>query len=455
MSKYVIGIYDDRDTIRNKDLGNRYKELTEFFIRHIKVISNDYIVDKTINQVLNKALASGADYCIIMCIGHFVSDPKFFTYIDSWIDKIDFFVTGHIIDKDSNNSQADSNNHYWGLHKQCMVVNLKYYEEFGKPDWGDKFISEDKIELAKAKRSTTDIHDDYTPIFLEPTRETQICTPYVDGWNFINKSLENGLKVYNFHPKIRDTKKYTYPSKDIKTLKEQLTWVNNIITGAPNCVFFWNTEPYIDVVKASTKNIPKIKKLYAVAAAFKPIFMLHKIGFYDDTEVTYYDYSKQALAFKKILLEEWDGRDYPKFLRYAKSKYQINETHGASTEGKTYEDLWKRELINWGSEDILYEHWQRYKKLKHKFIYCNLLENPEKVTNSIDNTEYSYIWWSNAFHTVTSHYTMSLEELKNHYNDKWVKEIENNNPNIRCFGTDILNNKLKNVNISSCYFEGN
>ena len=32
--------------------------------------------------------------------------------------------------------------------------------------------------------------------------------------------------------------------------------------------------------------------------------MLHKFNFYEDTEVIYYDYSKQALAIKKILLEE-------------------------------------------------------------------------------------------------------------------------------------------------------
>ena len=254
------------------------------------------------------------------------------------------------------------------------------------------------------------------------------------------------------HPKIRDTKKYTYPSKDIETLKKQLDWVNNILTGAPNCVFFWNTEPYADIIKAEG---PKIKKLYAVAAAFKPNFILNKFDFYDDTEVIYFDYSKQALAFKKLLLDEWDGRDYPKFLKYAKSKYQLNETYGASTEGKTPQDLWKRELFEWGSEDVLYKHWQRYKKLKHTFIYCDLLENPEKLTNQVDNTEDSYIWWSNAFHTVTAHYTMSLEDLKKHYNDRWITALKNKNSNLICFGTDVINNKLRNIKISSCYFEGN
>ena len=64
-------------------------------------------------------------------------------------------------------------------------------------------------------------------------------------------------------------------------------------------------------------EIKPIKKLYSVAASFKPNMILHKFGFYDDTEVVFYDYSKQALAFKKLLIKEWDGEDYPSFLDYA------------------------------------------------------------------------------------------------------------------------------------------
>jgi len=452
MKKYIIGIYDDRVSIKNKKLANRYKELTEFFIQHLKPKSIEYIIDTSINNVLNKALEKNVNFCIVMSIGHFINSPKFFKYIDSWLDNVDFFVTGHIIDKNSNNSQINSDNHYWGLHKQCIIVNLKYYEEFGKPEWGDRFIEENELELIKASRSNIDIHDDYTPLFLKPTKETQVCTPYVDGWNFINKSLENGLTVYNFHPKIRVTKKYTYPSKDINELKNQLDWINNILTNATNCVFLWNTETYKDVLLS---NGPKVKKLYSVAAAFKPNFILNHFDFYDDTEVFYFDYSKQSLAFKKLLITNWDGRDYPAFLRKAKKEWNINETVGATTENKTYEELWKKELMWWGGEEKLYKHWQRYKKLKHTFVYCDLLKNPEKLIDVVSNTEDSYIWWSNCFHTVTAHYTKSLEELKNHYNENWIKALENKNSNLICFGADIIDKKIRNKNIKSCYLEGN
>ena len=80
--------------------------------------------------------------------------------------------------------------------------------------------------------------------------------------------------------------------------------------------------------------------------------ILHKFGFYDDTEIVFYDYSKQALAFKK-LLKEWDGEDYPKFLDYAVAKYQINETEEMKTQTMSRKELWDREIEWWGSEKLL------------------------------------------------------------------------------------------------------
>ena len=46
------------------------------------------------------------------------------------MDKKNFFVTGHIMDKETPNSNWAEGNGYYGLHKQCILVNLKYYEKF-------------------------------------------------------------------------------------------------------------------------------------------------------------------------------------------------------------------------------------------------------------------------------------------------------------------------------------
>ena len=114
-----------------------------------------------------------------------------------------------------------------------------------------------------------------------------------------------------------------------------------------------------------------------------------------------------------MLLANWDGEDYPSFLKWAKSKYQINETAGIQTENETYESLWQKELESWGSAKELKNHWDSYKKLKHTYIHCDICVNPEKLTSKISNEETQIIWWSNAFHTVNAHYLRGLQGVEN------------------------------------------
>ena len=59
--------------------------------------------------------------------------------------------------------------------------------------------------------------------------------------------MENDLTVYNFHPKIRESKQYIYPSQSAEELATQLNWIQNIVEYAPTCVFLWNTENYLDL----------------------------------------------------------------------------------------------------------------------------------------------------------------------------------------------------------------
>jgi len=248
------------------------------------------------------------------------------------------------------------------------------------------------------------------------------------------------LIVYNFHPKIRDHKQYLYPTSSAEELSQQLSWIINIVEYAPTCVFFWNTENYKDLKYVSMER--PIKKLYSVAASFKPNMILNTYGFEDDSEVVFFDYSKQALAFKKLLLTHWDGEDYPGFLSWAEQKYSINETKGAETETNTRQGLWEREISWWGNEKAIKEHWDRYKKLKHDFIHVDICENPEYVTSQITPDDNSVIWWSNAFHTVNAQYLRGLQGVTDCYN-KWLEQIANKNDSLYIFGKDYLDKPVE------------
>ena len=434
---YIVAILDDSRVIPNITAAQKSKELTEFFTRFKyfgKILSGT-----SVNEILDKALEENVKYCIIQCIGHLIKEAHFFNLLEKWMETHNFFITGHIMDKHNPNSAYLKGDGYYGLHKQCLLVNLDYYKKFDKPVYGDK-KSMNKELLAKAQRHVLDIHDDYTPLSLKPTEETVSCTPLVDGWNFINTSLENGLTVYNFHPKIREQKQYVYPNKSAAELNYQLSWINDIISFAPTCVFFWNTELYTEL--KYMKIDKPIDKIYSVAAAFKPNFILNKFGFKDTTEVVFYDYSKQALAFKKMLLESWNGEDYPDFLMWAKAKYAINETVGTTSGSMTYNELWEREIKAWGSEKIIKNHWNKYKTLKHSYIHCDICVNPEKITSKVTNNGTQLIWWSNAFHTVNAHYLRGLQGVENCYNE-WLEQINKNNNNIYIMGKDYINKPVE------------
>ena len=267
---YIVGILDDSFVIPNATAAQKSKELTEFFTR-FKYFGN-ILSGTSVNEILDKALQENVKYCIIQCVGHLIKEAHFFKLLETWIDSHNFFITGHIMDKHNPNSAHPKGDGYYGLHKQCLLVNLNYYKKFDKPVYGIKNTSENTI-LTKAKRHVYDIHHDYTPLSLKPTKDTVVCTPLVDGWNFINTSLANGLTVYNFHPKIREQKQYVYPNKSAAELQYQLSWINNIISYAPTCVFFWNTESYNDLKYIN--NNKSIDRLYSVAASFKPIFILY------------------------------------------------------------------------------------------------------------------------------------------------------------------------------------
>ena len=366
-------------------------------------------------------------------------EANFFNLVEKWIDKQNFFVTGHIMDKNKKNKNNPSGEEgYYGLHKQCMLVNLDYYKKFDKPVFGKKNSGEEFV--VKAKRHVKDIHDDYTPLSLAPTEELTICTPLVDGWNFINTSLANDLTVYNFHPKIREFKQYIYPSTSAEELSKQLNWIQNIVDYAPQCVFLWNTENYKDLKYVPLKA--PVNKLYSVAASFKPNMILNHFGFHEETEIVFYDYSKPSLAFKKLLVTQWDGEDYPAFVTWALTKYNFSETGGVETQTLTRQELWEREINWWGSEKAIKEHWDRYKLLKHSYTHVDICDSPEKVTSKITNEENSIIWWSNAFHTVNAQYVRGLQGVTDCYNT-WIKQINSKNPDIWILGKDYLDRPIE------------
>src|SRR6056300_1237483 len=100
---YVVGIYDDTRMSQNLTQAQKNKEITEFFTRF--KYFGPIIVKNSVNEVLDEALNHGVEYCVVQSVGHIIKDAIFFKHIEKYIKDMNFFVSGHILDKQTENSQ--------------------------------------------------------------------------------------------------------------------------------------------------------------------------------------------------------------------------------------------------------------------------------------------------------------------------------------------------------------
>ena len=159
------------------DLDVRLAELTTFFT----VFSfNVAIHDIAFAQSLDAAMAAGTkDFVLIQNCGHmFYGYDQLSFDMKAAMDECEF-ITGHIMDRGG----------YFYMHDQCMLVNRRAWEKLGKPAFGA--LEKGKKRIAVPYRSVENVHDNYTPLSLEPTgKDLTIDAAYGYGWNAISEGLK-------------------------------------------------------------------------------------------------------------------------------------------------------------------------------------------------------------------------------------------------------------------------
>ncbi len=397
------------------DLDVRLAELTSFFT----VFSfNVAIQEIAFAQSLDAALAAGTkDFCLIQNCGHiFYGYDQLSFDIKAALDACEF-MTGHIMDRGG----------YFYMHDQCLLVNRRAWERLGKPRFGMPEIGQKNVTLPY--RSIENVHDNYTPLYLEPTgKEIAVNARFGYGWNAISAGLAGNARILNWPAAVRKAKRHCYayygdakewiqaladviaapPTNDAQ-LKIVVNFLRNTPDkeGAAKKVFVFNSEGDADI--PHLRFTPGIDRAFVLASGFKANRLLESVGFHPATEVVTYDYSEPALTLRRLMIEEWDGRDYGAFFLAVRGR--IESQFGGSVgflpapllrDQAAINGEFQREMGSvFSSPEQWLGHWQRFRALKHNFVQVDVLRDHASVKAMLNThaAGHTAIWVSDMFNS--------------------------------------------------------
>lgn len=421
-----VGILDLSRDINNKFIRKKSFDMTFWMVnqsitRNLCTYSGFHY---KVSEILKQSIANEDQICIILAQG--MMAPKLYRILNKTIEYYknnpDFFVMGHIMAKKGR---------YPGLHRQMLIVNLAKWIELGSPEFEEQgFFWDRKQTYSNYELSDETLNADYTPAWIKGVSGEQEVSVVEDGANWIDIACRNNIKIDNFDFEIRDCKAFLYPYKDSDRLEhvwknledeeeiDKLTnhtqrgWIRKLAYQnfiEKDRVYAYNTER---LSGEGVRSPGPVDLMVSAAAGFKTIKLLDNNRFHEDTVVIYYDWCSASLDFKKHLLETWDGLDFDKWLIEHDLEYNFSSTYRGN-----YKQFWEQEIRNeFGTKEAFKELWDRYRKLKHKFMIVDLVNESEKLINEINTyTGNKVLWTTNIWPTMMLHWNMDIEEIQKKY----------------------------------------
>lgn len=396
------------------------------YIDIVKLPSLVNIVD-TEDQAIQETAdnPSDYDYLILTWEGNI---PNIYYYHEACIkhvmdlnDKTDgnWLVSGQIMDQYENRLMfEDPEALKWQgsfyLFPITAIVNLKQWRKLGRPEWGQ--ISQVAMEHMIPNRSEENIHDNYTPLTINPGT-TSAKTPVKKGWNIIDVSLKNNMSVYNLSNDIRQSQTYMYPENNPKMfndfwkslylmpkLSDQYLKVLQSVMPSKTPIridnntwgcFIRNTEEYVveRLKDVFYDNMGEVDTLMLPCSGFKDVIVAaKKPAGTVIKQVIHFDIIKGCVDIRQRIIKEWDGTrsHFTTLLDDIKEDYKKKYNHPNCfhmSSMNTFDDAYLDILKNFDSEEHLHSAWLDFKQLEHKFIHADILAEPHRVTKQIKNSK--------------------------------------------------------------------
>lgn len=410
---FVYAILDTRDRFDDSALAERCRELTFAWSRWS--YAGPIIEDSDPDRLLARAAESGARHCLVQACGHLVVEtlrpkgadaPELVDVLARALGE-DGWLIGRKLAADT-------------VHDACWLVDLERWHALGRP------------RLSR-------VGD--TPQLMAATDDGIIDAP-VDA-------LRCSRDLEPHRPSHAGALHATPGTVDTTTLERPLgDFVASLARTLDQCqrgVFIWNLETYDDI---RVDDPRPLASLSCVAAGFKPDAILRRHGFTDDTELTFFDYSADALAFRRMLVEQWDGRDLPGFLwprlQPGATHYWLSSTaRGDAPARDELDRLWARELDDWGGADAFAAHWRATRVLRHRYVEVDLLRAPERAIGTPPPGP-AAVWWSNAFSSVHALWHLRHAEREGAY-ARWIDAIARHAPHAWLLGADANNSPVGGI----------
>jgi hypothetical protein len=379
---------------------------------------------ESVKEILSNSIDSGDEICIIQAQGmmslrlaHIVTlSIKYFK------ENPDKFVLGHIMAKE---------NRYPGLHRQMLIVNLKVWDKLDRPEYLENgFFWDRKPAYQNYIVSENKVAAEYTPEYIKSNDGLVYPSYTEDGANWIDLALKNNIQIDNLSLEMRECKCFIYPYEESEQISKvwqnlqdeiEVDKLSNYSTKAwmrklayqefieKDRVYAFNTERLS--AEGVRTNAP-VDNLFCAAAGFKPLALLRNNQFHKNTTVHYFDWCESSLNFKKHLVETWDGLDFDKWLLDNDLKYNFSSTYRGN-----YSEFWELEINKeFNNKEEFKELWDRYKLLKHEFHVIDIVNEPEKLFNIINQSAgVNVLWTTNIWASLQLHWNIEPEVLEQKY----------------------------------------
>jgi len=282
-NEIVFCCVDNIHTYHPLSIREVIKNIADYTISNITTKGFDVLVSHYEDEIINYAVQSRYKYAVVYSPGtEFINGESFFDNVKELV-KTEFIVAGHVLDR------GDA---YYELHHQCYIINLDVYKRLGCPAVGQQELGSKHIQV-KPVRSLQNIHDDYTPTWINAGNTESQYNHKAHGWHIISVALENNIPILVFNNEIRKNKKHYYPEsyKDFLKESEWLYYRQHYCSST-----FVHTSSNEFIPEESLELKGTITQLFTPASGTWWIDHLHMT---DPVKVFLYDYNQRALDYWK------------------------------------------------------------------------------------------------------------------------------------------------------------